>query len=117
MAILCKADGEKLGERVRFARVPTGSTTCPYRCMLASRGFVYKSELSALNGNHRHCDCRIVEGFAGMEVEGYDPDEYYDKWKHPERYDGSTRAMKVADIGYAPQRPRRGDKRLKSRKG
>lgn len=87
MAALGAADGKRLGKRVRFARVPTGATNCPYCLMLASRGFVYKSELSALNANHPHCDCRIVEGFDGMQVEGYDPDEYYDRWKHPERYD------------------------------
>lgn len=71
---------------VRFARVPTGATTCPYCLMLASRGFVYRSEAKALNANHRHCDCRIIEGFGGMEVEGYEPDKYYDMWKHPENY-------------------------------
>jgi hypothetical protein len=86
MTELGKADGKKLGKRVRFARVPTGATTCPYCCMLASRGFVYRSELTALNANHRHCDCRIVEGFDGMQVEGYDPDRYYDIWKHPQKY-------------------------------
>lgn len=76
--------------KARFARVPTGSTTCDYCLMLASRGFVYHSEANALNANHRHCDCRIVEGFAGMEVEGYDPDKYYDMWKHPEKYAQQT---------------------------
>lgn len=86
MANLGKVDAKRFGKKVRFARVPTGATTCSYCCMLASRGFVYKSELSALNANHRHCDCRIVEGFEGMNVEGYDPDEYYDRWKHPEKY-------------------------------
>ena len=85
MAALGKADARKLGRRVRFARIPTGATTCPYCCMLASRGFAYSSELSALNANHRHCDCRIVEGFEGMTVEGYDPGYYYDIWKHPEK--------------------------------
>lgn len=87
MTALGQADGKKLGKEVRFARVPTGTTTCPYCCMLASRGFVYSSELKALNANHRNCDCRIVEGFEGMEVEGYDPDKYYDMWKHPEKYE------------------------------
>lgn len=87
MAALGKADAKKLGSKVRFARVPTGTTTCPYCCMLASRGFVYGSELTVLNANHRHCDCRIVEGFEGMEIEGYDPDHYYDVWKHPEKYE------------------------------
>lgn len=86
MAALGKADAARLGDVVRFARVPTGATTCPYCCMLASRGFVYGSEVAALNANHRHCDCRIVEGFEGMTVEGYDPDKYYDMWKHPEKY-------------------------------
>ena len=77
---------QRLDNRVRFARVPTGATTCPYCLMLASRGFVYHSELKALNANHRYCDCRIVEGFDGMQVEGYDPDLYYDMWKNPEKY-------------------------------
>lgn len=86
MTALGKADAKKLGGKVRFARIPTGATTCPYCCMLASRGFVYRSELTALNANHRNCDCRIVEGFDGMTVEGYDPDYYYDVWKHPEKY-------------------------------
>ena len=81
-----EADARALGGRVRWARVPTGATTCPYCLMLASRGFVYRDEAKALNANHRHCDCRIVEGFEGMEVEGYDPDLYYDMWKNPEKY-------------------------------
>ena len=80
------AFGRHDGKKARFARIPTGATTCPYCCMLASRGFVYGSEASALNANHRNCDCRIVEGFEDMTVEGYDPDYYYDVWKHPEKY-------------------------------
>lgn len=87
MAALGKSDAKKLGKKVRFARVPTGVTTCSYCCMLASRGFVYHTELTALNANHRNCDCRIVEGFPGMTIEGYDPDYYYDVWKHPENYE------------------------------
>lgn len=84
MTALGEADGKRLGKRVRFARVPTGATNCPFCIMLASRGFVYKSELSALNANHPHCDCRIVEGFDGMEVEGYDQDYYLDCYEHPD---------------------------------
>lgn len=89
MTNLGEHDAKKLGKRVLFARVPTGATTCPYCLMLASRGFVYSSELKALNANHRNCDCRIVEGFPGMTVEGYDPDAYYDMWKHPEKYENA----------------------------
>ena len=73
---------------VTFARVPMGATTCGFCLMLASRGFVYLSEESAgeFDRFHRHCDCRIVPGYPGMELEGYDPDEYYDRWKHPEKF-------------------------------
>lgn len=86
-AALGEADGRRLGRRVRFARVPTGATNCPFCLMLASRGFVYRSELSALNANHPHCHCRIVEGFDGMEVEGYDPDAFYRQWQKLEEID------------------------------
>lgn len=67
----------------RYARVPTGPETCLFCLMLASRGFVYHSKKSAGAVNHYHanCDCRVVCGFDGAEVEGYDPDEFYEQWK------------------------------------
>ena len=77
----------------RYARIPTGPETCEWCVMLASRGFDFKSEESAVGkyrkksrtgaASHGHpgCDCRIVQGYPGMEVEGYDPDEYYELWK------------------------------------
>lgn len=73
----------------RYARVPTGPETCEWCLMLASRGFAYRSERSAVGkykarskdraASHGHpgCDCRIVQGYHGMEVEGYDPDALY----------------------------------------
>lgn len=108
-----KADAKALGKRVRWARVPTGATTCPYCLMLASRGFVYRTEAKALNANHRHCDCRIIEGFEGMEVEGYDPDLYYDMWKHSEKYGSDTDLQKLIE-GFedlTPKYARRGFRR------
>jgi hypothetical protein len=74
---------------VLFARVPSGATTCPFCLMLASRGFVYLSKESAgeFDQYHRHCDCRIVPGYPGMELEGYDPDKYYDMWKNAQEQD------------------------------
>lgn len=71
-------------KEVRFARIPTGAETCSFCLMLASRGFVYRTGKSAgaLEHWHSHCDCRIVPGFQGYtEVDGYDPDELYVKWK------------------------------------
>lgn len=50
--------------------------------MLASRGFEYHTAESAGSDGHYHpnCDCRIVPGFDGMEIEGYDPDFLYKQY-------------------------------------
>ena len=68
-----------------FARVPTGAETCKFCIMLASRGFAYTSARAAGEGNpdhyHAGCDCRVVQGYDGMEVEGYDPDAYFEMWR------------------------------------
>lgn len=84
MYAITEHDAARLGKRVRFARVPTGPTTCPWCLMLASRGFVYHSAETAGNGNrfHRNCDCRIVPGYgSNPSVEGYDPSDLYDQWR------------------------------------
>ena len=56
----------------KYARVPTGSETCGFCLMLASRGFAYTTADAASHA-HAGCDCRVVAGFDGLEVEGYDP--------------------------------------------
>lgn len=68
-----------------YARVPMGGEACGFCIMLASRGFVYRSAQTAGEGNHYHSDCRckVIPGFGGMTVEGYDPSEY------ARRYHGS----------------------------
>lgn len=69
----------------KFARVPTGAETCDFCLMLASRGFVYSSEMSAggvkLDHYHSGCLCRVVAGWDGDDVEGYDTDEIYKRWQ------------------------------------
>ena len=76
----------------RFARIPRRSKSyangCPFCQMLASRGFVYLSELSAggTDPNHYHDDCRcqVVPSWEkSPRVEGYnkhDYDEGYQKY-------------------------------------
>lgn len=94
---LTERDAARLGRTVRFARVPTGPTTCEWCLMLASRGFVYHSAKTAGEANrfHRNCDCRIVPSYGkGAEVEGYDPDELYQQWQE-------VVAQKQADNGTA----------------
>ena len=75
-------------DHIRYARVPMGGETCTFCAMLASRGFVYRSAKSAGEGTHwhRNCRCKVVPETAGT-VEGYDPDEWYGRWKEFERID------------------------------
>lgn len=70
-----KRDGTK---GIRYARVPVGIETCAFCIMLASRGFVYYSKESATANGHVHpnCDCKVVPGFEGDVIEGYDPKVY-----------------------------------------
>lgn len=86
-------NGKRDPLKPKYARVPSGGETCRFCIMLASRGFVYhNAEAAGENGHyHANCDCRIVPGFDGeTTVPGYDPDLYYDMWKHPEKYEGKA---------------------------
>lgn len=76
----------------RYARVPTGSETCAFCMVLASRGFVYHSETSAgqlktllgyENYYHNNCDCSVVPQWDAQQahIEGYDPDKDYDRYR------------------------------------
>ncbi len=60
----------------KFGRIPSGGDTCRFCLMLASRGFVYRS-VGAAEHCHPDCDCRVIQGYEGMTVEGYDPDALY----------------------------------------
>ena len=91
--------------RPRFARVPTGVTTCPFCEMLASRGFVYHSEASAgalgaaSESFHDSCDCQVVPEWDAdrAHIEGYDPDAMYD------RYEQAREAWMAQNPGRSPQ--------------
>lgn len=89
-------NGAKDPLKPKYARVPSGSETCKFCLMLASRGFVYRSKKSAGAVNHYHdnCDCRVVVGFRNAEVEGYDPDEIYNKWQALMDEEAKARAEK-----------------------
>lgn len=65
--------------RARYARVPTGSSTCPFCLMLASRGAVYTSGDDAGHKYHGHCDCVPTPMWDGDALpDGYDPSALYD---------------------------------------
>lgn len=64
-----------------FARVPTGTETCTFCLMLASRGAVYHSRKTAGEWRHFHrgCDCKVVPSFEddpmATLVDGKDPND------------------------------------------
>ena len=85
----------------RYARVPTGAETCEFCTMLASRGFVYATAASAGSNGHYHpgCDCRIVPGFSGATVEGYDPDAYFEMYVENQKARAERAARTAEEAG------------------
>lgn len=70
--------------RAGYARVPVGET-CAWCYMLASLGYYYRSERTALGVDpdhyHAHCDCIAVPYHGPDAIEGYDDYEmYYDMY-------------------------------------
>lgn len=87
------ANGRRDPLAPKYARVPTGAETCDFCLMLASRGFVYHTESTASMGHvHSDCDCRIVAGWPGMEVEGYDDMALYREWQESLKEKAARRA-------------------------
>lgn len=90
---------KKNRSKVRYARVPAGGETCTFCMMLASRGAVYHTEDTAGGDGHYHanCKCRIVPSWDGSGIEGYDPDEWYRKWKEAEEQEKRAKEEKTAE--------------------
>lgn len=62
-----------------IAWVPQGSETCAFCIMLASNGWRYANSDSYQEHIHANCDCMLAVRFNNdTEIEGYDPDYYYD---------------------------------------
>lgn len=81
--------------RVKWARVPKGKT-CAWCTMLASRGWVYASEVSAGGRGHEYhasCDCMIVPSWehGTPKLKGYDPARLN------EQYQTARKAAKSGD--------------------
>lgn len=73
----------------KFARVTTSPHPCAFCLMLASRGFAYTSEKTALWAHnvrryHDDCSCVAVASFDDEGLEGYQDtaDDYYDMWRN-----------------------------------
>lgn len=94
--------------RPRFARIPTGPTTCAWCDMMASRGFVYYTEAAAGDKGgdrpgfgddfHDDCDCQVVASFDREQhhLEGYDPDAMFARYKAARKESGSGDPNEIA---------------------
>lgn len=92
-----------------FARVPTGTETCTFCLMLASRGAVYHTRKTAGEWRHFHrgCDCKVVPSFEDDPdaelVQGVKPRELYERIVLMERQTGfsfadSKASRKLSDF-------------------
>ncbi len=91
----------KAGHTTWFARVPSGANTCTWCAMLAGRGYVYWTEETAgkFSKWHDNCRCTVVASTKKGGIEGYDPDEWLQRWMDYEEIDaraGLTRSQKAA---------------------
>lgn len=84
----------------RYGRVPQGAHTCAWCGMLASRGFVYRSEqLAGADGRfHSDCDCQIVPSWESNQahIDGYDPDRLYDRYLEARQYSDNESPESIA---------------------
>ena len=67
-----------------WAWIPSGDS-CAFCQILASQGW-QKASKSQLDGGHAehihaHCDCTFAIRFGGLDVPGYDPDEYLQRYE------------------------------------
>lgn len=77
----------------RYARVPSGTETCAFCLMLASRGPVYASAQTAggrMRKYHGKCDCVPTPLWDGDDLPaGYDPDALYERYNAARAVAGS----------------------------
>lgn len=108
----------KAGADLRYAHVPTTQNPCTFCCMIASRGFDFTSR--SKKEMHHGCKCRLVPGFRGDKLEGYDPDLYYDRYLDdlkagsPLSADDPEHGKPVSARPLRPPRERRGGERFES---
>lgn len=77
-----------LRDGAEWAWIPHGET-CSFCLMLASNGWQKASKKAIRNGHathiHANCDCTYAIRFnSDVNVEGYDPDKYYDQYQSAE---------------------------------
>lgn len=74
-------------KEMRYQRVPTGSETCTFCAMLASRGAVYRTASTAGKANHNNCRCVAMPAPKGQSVEGCPKEDWLKVWERFEAID------------------------------
>lgn len=86
---------------VRYARIPSGSKTCAFCMVLASRDAVYLSQRSAGgmgNDYHGYCDCTVTPVRDRSDLpEGYDSDELLAIYKNARDEAGSDNLNDIVE--------------------
>ena len=89
----CAIDNERLDKKQKkWARIPSSVNPCKFCCMLASRGFEpgynsYEAARGKIGSHYGECKCTIIQGYAGDDVEGYNPEAFYRQWQKLEKID------------------------------
>lgn len=87
--------------RPKWAVVPRWDA-CAWCVMVGSRGFVYRSELTADAQRHANCKCAVVADFDAKDprLAGYDPDALYERYRE-DLADGTvtTHGSSIGSIG------------------
>lgn len=99
-AVTIARNAAKDPRKPRYARVPSGTETCSFCMMLASRGFVYASgRKGQKTHNHANCDCVYIPGWGdNPTVEGYDNREWYERWQNSIEETASERARNSGEF-------------------
>ncbi|PQP24156.1 hypothetical protein [Rhodococcus opacus] len=82
--------------KAKWARIPSGPTTCAFCLVMASRGAVYRTEKTAgggdeMNRYHLLCDCTATPFWRGDPYpESYNPDALYALYTKARKASGSA---------------------------
>lgn len=94
----------------QFAWIPSGDT-CAFCIALASRGWQYQSKNAMKGGHaehiHSNCDCTYAVRFNdNFNVEGYDPDEYYEQYSEADGHGAKQKVNAMRRKYYAENKER-----------
>lgn len=94
-----------LRDGAEWAWIPRGDT-CAFCLMLASNGWQRASKKAIKGGHaehvHANCDCTYAIRFSDdVEVEGYDPDEYYRMYNEADGYTSKDKVNAMRREFYA----------------